>query len=89
MDDMLDGSGDLTPKRLEARVRTAVMAHRPDGAEEAHQRRRKNGSGVWVFRKQSGMATLSAYLTAEEAQTAYQALNAHAWGLHDAAIPVR
>jgi hypothetical protein len=62
-----------------------VMAHRPHGADEAHQREKKS-RGVWVHRKQSGMATLSAYLTAEEAQAAYQALNAHAWRLHDAAI---
>ena len=85
VDDLLDGSGDLTPKKLEARLRTAVMAHRPDGADEAHQREKKS-RGVWVNRKPSGMATLSAYLTAEEAQLAYQALNAHAWGLHDPAI---
>jgi hypothetical protein len=85
VDDLLDGSGELTPKKLEARLRTAVIAHRPDGAEEAHQREKKS-RGVWVNRKQSGMATLTAYLTAEEAQMAYQALNAHAWGLHDAAL---
>lgn len=85
VDDLLDGSGELTPKKLEARLRTAVMARRPDGAEEAHSREKKS-RGVWVNRKQSGMATLTAYLTAEEAQMAYQALNAHAWGLHDAAI---
>ena len=60
------------------------MASRPDGEAEAH-RREKRSRGVWVHRKPSGMATLCAYLSAEEAQAAYQALNAQAWRLHDAA----
>jgi len=75
----------LTPKKLQARLRTAVMGYRPEGETEAH-RREKQCRGVWVHRKQSGMATLSAYLTADEAQLAYQALNAHAWRRHDEAV---
>ncbi len=85
IDEMLDECGELTPKKLEARLRTAVMAYRPDGEAEAHRREQKS-RGVWVHRKPSGMATLSAYLTADEAQLAYQALNAHAWRCHDQAV---
>ena len=85
IDEMLDDCGELTPKKLQARLRTAVMGYRPDGEAEAH-RREKQSRGVWVHRKQSGMATFSAYLTAEEAQLAYQALNAHAWRRHDQAV---
>ena len=84
VDSLVERSAELTPKKLQVDARTAVMASRPDGQEEAH-RREKRSRGVWVHRKQSGMATLSAYLTAEEAQAAYQALNAQAWRLHDAA----
>ena len=84
VDALVDRSAELTPKKLQVDARTAVMASRPDGQEEAH-RREKRSRGVWVHRKQSGMATLCAYLSAEEAQAAYQALNAQAWRLHDAA----
>ena len=85
IDEMLNDCGELTPKKLQARLRTAVMAYRPDGEAEAHRREQKS-RGVWVHRKQSGMATFSAYLTADEAQLAYQALNAHAWRRHDEAV---
>ena len=85
IDEMLDDCGELTPKKLEARLRTAVMGYRPDGEAEAH-RREQQSRGVWVHRKQSGMATFSAYLSAEEAQLAYQALNGHAWRRHDQAV---
>ena len=85
VDGQLGEAAHATPKQLQARVRTAVMAYRPDGEDEAH-RREKKSRGVWVNRKQAGMATLSAYLTADEAQLAYQALNAHAWQRHDEAL---
>ena len=83
VDALVEASAELTPKKLQVDARTAVMASRPDGQEQAH-RREKRTRGVWVHRKPSGMATLCAYLTAEEAQAAYQALNAQAWRLHDA-----
>ena len=79
---IVQDSAELTPRKLEASLRTAVMARMPDGESEAHRREVKNRS-VWINRKQSGMASLCAYLSAEEAQLAYQALNAHAWRLHD------
>ena len=85
VEEQLSGAADSTPKQLQARVRTAVMAYRPNGEAEAHRRERKS-RGVWVHRKPSGMATLSAYLSAEEAQLAYQALNSRAWRLHDEAL---
>jgi hypothetical protein len=58
------------------------MARIPNGDSETHRREVKNRS-VWINRKQAGMASLCAYLTADEAQLAYQALNAHAWRIHD------
>ena len=85
VEEQVSQAAHATPKQLQARVRTAVMAHRPDGEDEAHRRERRS-RGVWVHRKQSGMATLSAYLTADEAQLAYQALNAYAWQRHDEAL---
>jgi hypothetical protein len=82
VDQMVQDSAELTPRKLESRIRAAVMARIPDGESEAHRRQVKNRS-IWLNRKQAGMATLCAYLTADEAQLAYQALNAHAWRLHD------
>jgi Domain of unknown function (DUF222) len=82
---IVQDSAELTPRKLEASLRTAVMARMPDGESEAHRREVKNRS-VWINRKQSGMASLCAYLSAEEAQLAYQALNAHAWRLHEDAL---
>ena len=62
VDALVERSAELTPKKLQVDARTAVMASRPDGQEEAH-RREKRSRGVWVHRKPSGMATLCAYLT--------------------------
>jgi Domain of unknown function (DUF222) len=82
VDLMLRDLAELTPRKLESRLRTAVMARIPDGDSETHRRQVKNRS-IWINRKQAGMASLCAYLTADEAQLAYQALNAHAWRVHD------
>jgi hypothetical protein len=82
VDQMVQDSAELTPRKLESRLRTAVMARIPNGDSETHRREVKNRS-VWINRKQAGMASLCAYLTADEAQLAYQALNAHAWRIHD------
>ena len=82
VDQMLQDSAELTPRKLESRLRTAVMARIPNGESETHRREVKNRS-IWINRKPAGMASLCAYLTAEEAQLAYQALNAHAWRMHD------
>ena len=82
VDQMVQDSAELTPRKLESRLRTAVMARIPDGDSETHRREVKNRS-IWINRKHAGMASLCAYLTADEAQLAYQALNAHAWRIHD------
>jgi Domain of unknown function (DUF222) len=82
VDQMVQESAELTPKKLEARLRTAVMARIPNGESETHRREVKNRS-IWINRKPAGMASLCAYLTADDAQLAYQALNAHAWRMHD------
>jgi hypothetical protein len=82
VDQMVQDSAELTPRKLESRLRTAVMGRIPNGESETHRREVKNRS-IWINRKQAGMASLCAYLTADEAQLAYQALNAHAWRIHD------
>ena len=82
VDQIVQDSAELTPRKLESRLRTAVMARIPNGESETHRRELKNRS-IWINRKQAGMASLCAYLTADEAQLAYQALNAHAWRIHD------
>jgi Domain of unknown function (DUF222) len=79
---MVQDSAELTPRKLESRLRTAVMGRIPNGESETHRREVKNRS-IWINRKQAGMASLCAYLTADEAQLAYQTLNAHAWRIHD------
>ena len=85
VDQMVQELAELTPRKLESRLRTAVMARIPNGDSETHRREVKNRS-IWINRKQAGMASLCAYLTADEAQLAYQALNAHAWRIHDDSI---
>jgi hypothetical protein len=82
VDQLVQDSAELTPKKLESRLRTAVMGRIPNGESDTHCREVKNRS-IWINRKQAGMASLCAYLTADEAQLAYQALNAHAWRIHD------
>ena len=82
VDQIVQDSAELTPRKLESRLRTAVMARIPNGESETHRRELTNRS-IWINRKQAGMASLCAYLTADEAQLAYQALNAHAWRIHD------
>jgi hypothetical protein len=82
VDQMVQDAAELTPRKLESRLRTAVMARIPNGESETHHREVKNRS-IWINRKPAGMASLCAYLTADEAQLAYQALNAHAWRMHD------
>jgi Domain of unknown function (DUF222) len=82
VDQMVQDSAELTPRKLESRLRTAVMVRIPNGESETHRREVRNRS-IWINRKQAGMASLCAYLTADEAQLAYQALNAHAWRIHD------
>jgi hypothetical protein len=85
IDRLVQDSAELTPRKLESRLRTAVMARIPNGESDAHRREVKNRS-IWINRKQAGMASLCAYLTADEAQLAYQALNAHAWRMHDESV---
>ncbi len=85
VDELLDQHAELTPRKLEGVLRTAVMARSPEDARDVRQRAERS-RGLWLFRKPAGMATLNVRLTAEEAQLAYQTLNAAGWQLHDQAL---
>ena len=46
VDALVERSAELTPKKLQVDARTAVMASRPDGQEEAHRREKRSSWGV-------------------------------------------
>ncbi len=85
VDGQVAGHEDLTPKKLQAKVREAVMARSPEEAAEVRRREEKR-RGVWLFRQPAGMASLTFRLRADEAELAYQALNAAAWHRHDQSL---
>ncbi|MGQ0632800.1 MAG: DUF222 domain-containing protein [Sporichthyaceae bacterium] len=74
---VLPKAGRLTPGQVRAETRKAIAKLDPDLCRERHEAARK-ARHVGLSPASDGMAWLSAYLTARDAEAVYGVINAHA-----------